>query len=203
MDQVRDELLDSDVNGNPLFKDIKVREASTSHLYRADQDPRYAWSFDAFGADDRAGAVQAVRWVSPPEFRSRRREEASDRCRDPDAFEVTMICPNDRYVNDAAICQAVVGTLARIGVKVSLLAQPKAQYSAKVLKPVTTRPHSICLAGRPARLDSDNVLHDIMGCRDDPKSNCGEANLGGYCNRSSMNSPRRSCRNPTRPSATS
>ena len=25
--------------------------------------------------------------------------------------------------------------------------------------------------------------HDIMGCRDDPKSNRGEANLGGYCNK--------------------
>ena len=30
-----------------------------------------------------------------------------------------MDCPNDRYVNDAAICQAVVGMLARIGVKVN------------------------------------------------------------------------------------
>ena len=53
----------------------------------------------------------------------------------PDGFEVTMDCPNDRYVNDAAICQAVVGMLARIGVKINLLAQPKAQYFAKVLKP--------------------------------------------------------------------
>ncbi len=44
----------------------------------------------------------------------------------PDGFEVTMDCPNDRYVNDAAICQAVVGMLARIGVKVDLLAQPEA-----------------------------------------------------------------------------
>ena len=52
----------------------------------------------------------------------------------PDGFEVTMDCPNDRYVNDAAICQAVVGMLARIGVKINLLAQPKAQYFAKVLK---------------------------------------------------------------------
>src|SRR5215831_8379265 len=53
----------------------------------------------------------------------------------PDGFEVTMDCPNDRYVNDAAICEAVVGLLARVGVKVDLLAQPKAQYFAKVLKP--------------------------------------------------------------------
>ena len=46
-----------------------------------------------------------------------------------------MDCPNDRYVNDEAICQAVVSMLARIDVKVNLNAQPKAKYFAKVLAP--------------------------------------------------------------------
>jgi peptide/nickel transport system substrate-binding protein len=32
-------------------------------------------------------------------------------------------------------------------------------------------------------MDSQNVLNDIMGCRDDPKSSRGEANLGGYCDK--------------------
>jgi peptide/nickel transport system substrate-binding protein len=33
-------------------------------------------------------------------------------------------------------------------------------------------------------MDSHNVLHDILGCRDDPKdATRGEANLGGYCNK--------------------
>ena len=95
-----------------------------------------------------------------------------------------MDCPNDRYVNDAAICQAVVGMLARIGVKVDLLAQPKAQYFAKVLKPGGYKTSLFMLGWTPDTLDSHNVLHDIMGCRDDPKDpNRGEANLGGYCNK--------------------
>lgn len=34
-----------------------------------------------------------------------------------DGFEVTMDCPNDRYVNDAAICQAIVGMMALLEVK--------------------------------------------------------------------------------------
>ena len=37
----------------------------------------------------------------------------------PNGFEVGMNCPNDRYVNDGAICQAVAANLARIGVKVN------------------------------------------------------------------------------------
>jgi len=101
----------------------------------------------------------------------------------PDGFEVGMDCPNDRYVNDAAICQAIVGMLARVGVKVNLMAQPKAQYFAKVLKPGGYQTSFYLLGWTPGTSDSHNVLYDIMGCRDDPKSSRGEANLGGYCNK--------------------
>ena len=94
-----------------------------------------------------------------------------------------MDCPNDRYVNDAAICQAVVGMLARIGVKVNLLAQPKAQYFAKVLNTGNYQTSFYLLGWTPGTSDAHNVLYEIMGCRDDPKSSRGQANLGGYCNK--------------------
>ena len=45
-----------------------------------------------------------------------------------DGFSVTLNCPNDRYINDEAICQAAVGMLGRIGIKVNLDAKPKAQH---------------------------------------------------------------------------
>ncbi len=46
----------------------------------------------------------------------------------PDGFEVELRCPNDRYVNDEAICTAVVGMLGKIGVKVNLFAQTKSKH---------------------------------------------------------------------------
>jgi len=46
----------------------------------------------------------------------------------PDGFSLTLNCPNDRYINDEAICQAAVGMLAQIGVTVNLDAKPKAQH---------------------------------------------------------------------------
>jgi len=46
----------------------------------------------------------------------------------PDGFSIQLDCPNDRYVNDEAICQAAVGMLAQIGIKVNLDAKPKAQH---------------------------------------------------------------------------
>ena len=96
-------------------------------------------------------------------------------------FEVTMDCPNDRYVNDEAICQAVTTMLARIGVKVNLLAQPKAKYFEKA-GPTKKYDSSFNLLGwTPGSFDSWNVISNIAGCRDaDGKG--GTFNYGGYCN---------------------
>src|SRR6185312_4479600 len=52
----------------------------------------------------------------------------------PNGFEVTLDCPNDRYINDALICQALTSMWAKIGLKVNLDAMPKAQYFAKINK---------------------------------------------------------------------
>jgi len=45
-----------------------------------------------------------------------------------DGFSIVLNCPNDRYINDEAICQAAVGMFGRIGVTVNLDAKPKAQH---------------------------------------------------------------------------
>jgi len=45
-----------------------------------------------------------------------------------DGFSIALNCPNDRYINDEAICQAVVGMLGQIGITVNLDAKPKAQH---------------------------------------------------------------------------
>ena len=46
----------------------------------------------------------------------------------PNGFDVELRCPNDRYVNDEAICTAVVGMFGKIGVNVSLFAQTKSKH---------------------------------------------------------------------------
>ncbi len=46
----------------------------------------------------------------------------------PKGFDVELRCPNDRYVNDEAICTAVVGMLGKIGVNVNLFAQTKSKH---------------------------------------------------------------------------
>jgi peptide/nickel transport system substrate-binding protein len=184
MDQSRDELLYSNVKGKNPFKDIRVREA----FYKA-------VDVDLIQKRVMRGLSTPSALMVAPQLFALSKEFTRPKY-DPDAakkllteagygdLQVTMDCPNDRYVNDSAICEAVVGMLARIGVKVDLLAQPKQQYFAKVLKPGGFRTSFYLLGWTPASSDSHNVLHDIMGCRNDEKDPTrGEANLGGYCNK--------------------
>ena len=49
----------------------------------------------------------------------------------PNGFEVRMNCPNNRYVNDEEICQAVLAMWARIGVKATLMAENMATFSQR------------------------------------------------------------------------
>jgi peptide/nickel transport system substrate-binding protein len=184
MDQARDELLYSNIKGKNPFKDIRVREA----FYKAiDVDlikNRVMRGLSTPSALMIAPQLYALskdftRPKADPDGAKKLMAEAGY----PDGFEVTMDCPNDRYVNDADICQAVVGMLARIGVKVNLLAQPKAQYFGKVLKPGGYQTSFYLLGWTPASMDSHNVLYDILGCHDPKEPTRGEANLGGYCNK--------------------
>jgi peptide/nickel transport system substrate-binding protein len=45
-----------------------------------------------------------------------------------DGFSIRLDCPNDRYINDEAICQAAVGMLGQIGITVNLDAKSKALH---------------------------------------------------------------------------
>jgi peptide/nickel transport system substrate-binding protein len=52
-------------------------------------------------------------------------------------FAITLNCPNDRYINDEAICQAATGMLGKIGIKVTLDSKPKAQHFPLIKKKET------------------------------------------------------------------
>jgi peptide/nickel transport system substrate-binding protein len=185
MDQSRDELLYSNVKGKNPFKDIRVREAFYKAIDIEAIKNRVMRGLATPSALMIAPQLYALsKDFTRPKYDPDGAKKLLTEAGYGDGFEVTMDCPNDRYVNDAAICQAVVGMLARIGVKVDLLAQPKAIYFGKVLKPGGYKTSFYLLGWTPASMDSHNVLHDILGCRDDPKDPTrGEANLGGYCNK--------------------
>jgi peptide/nickel transport system substrate-binding protein len=182
-DQIRDELLESSVKGKNPFKDVRVRQAFNQAIDKETIKARVMRGLSTPSA--LMIAPELVPWAkdfTSPKFDAEAARKLLADAGYPNGFEVGMDCPNDRYVNDGQICQAVVGMLARIGVKVNLNAQPKAQYFAKVLKAGGYKTSFYLLGWTPGTFDSHNVMFDIHGCRADGSPR-GESNLGGYCNK--------------------
>jgi peptide/nickel transport system substrate-binding protein len=179
MDQSRNELLYSSVKGKNPFKDKRVRQA----FYQA---------IDIEGIQKTVmrGAARPTGLMVGPGINgfdaglNKRLAYDPDGARKlladagyPNGFEVTMNCPNDRYVNDARICQTVAANLSRIGVKINLAAETKGTYFPKILR----RDTSFYLLGwTPGTYDAHNALNALMACPDDKGT--GQFNLGSYCN---------------------
>jgi peptide/nickel transport system substrate-binding protein len=93
-------------------------------------------------------------------------------------FTVTMIAPNNRYVNDEKIAQAVAGMLAKINIKVELKTMPKAQYWDEFDAQVA----DIQMIGWHSDTeDTANFFEYLLMCPN-KETGSGQYNSGNYCN---------------------
>ena len=175
MDQKRDELLFSSVKGKNPFKDKRVRQAFyqaididaiKNRIMRGASNP----SAQMVGPGIKGFQPDLKRLPHDPEGAKKLLAEAGY----PSGFEVKMNCPNDRYVNDGEICQAVAGMLARIGVKINLEAESKGTYFPKILSRNTS---FYMLGWTPATYDAHNAMYNLMAS---PSGGQGQFNLGSY-----------------------
>ncbi|MGG7566273.1 ABC transporter substrate-binding protein [Rhodovulum sp. DZ06] len=134
MDQGIAELRSSDVKGKNPFADQRVREAMNLAI-----DKKAIQRVVMEGLSFPAGMITSPGVLGNTPEQDAVREYDLDRAKAlmeeagyPDGFTVQLDCPNNRYINDEAICQATVSMLARIGVKVNLEAIPKAQHFPKI-----------------------------------------------------------------------
>lgn len=180
-DQSRDQLLKSDVQGRNPFKDVRVRrafvhaidvEAIRSRVMRGQSRP--SWLMVGPGINGFDEDLDKARPRVDLDAARRLLSEAGY----PNGFGVTMDCPNDRYVNDEAICQAVTAMLARIGVRVTLAAQTRARYFAEILGPRYNTSFYL-LGWTPATYDAHNMLFNLAATR---KGDQGQFNVGAYSN---------------------
>jgi len=194
MNQWKDTLPGSAVEGENPFKDQRVREA----VYRAiDIDlinQRIMRGQATAAALMVAPGVngftdQIERYAYDPEKSKALLAEAGY----PDGFKLTFQCSNDMYLNDEAICLAISSMLARVGIEADTNVQARAQYLEAVLSP--NMDFGLAMLGTtPASLDSHIALFSLHMCprlsedrpiwaADDIKSLvAGTSNYAGYCN---------------------
>ncbi|MCP5265885.1 MAG: ABC transporter substrate-binding protein [Burkholderiaceae bacterium] len=182
-DQARDELKYSNVKGKNPFKDVRVRKAFMQAI-----------NIDAIKSKVMRGASRPSAVMIAPQVNGYNAAVDKRMPYDPKAakqlladagypngFEVTMDCPNDRYVNDEQICQAVASMMARVGVKVKVFAQTKSKYFGKVLAQNGYDTSFFLLGWTPSTFDAHNPIASLFACRGGPDK-LGSFNLGGYCN---------------------
>ncbi len=130
MDQFRDELPGSNVKGKNPLKDVRVRKA----LYQA-IDINTINRVTMRGLSQPTGTMispQVNGWTKKADARYAFDITAAKKLLDDagykDGFEVDFACPNNRYINDEEICQAVTAMWSKIGVKAKLRTLPLVTY---------------------------------------------------------------------------
>jgi peptide/nickel transport system substrate-binding protein len=137
MDQGRDQLLYSNVVGKNPFKDVRVRRA----LYQA-------IDIDLIKNRLMSGQALPTGAIMPSPLGTQMAPEAEKRAPFDlaaakklmaeagygEGFEVTLDCPNNRYINDERLCSALAAMWSKISVKVRINSMPRTTYFPKIEK---------------------------------------------------------------------
>ena len=134
LDQFSNELKYSDIKGKNPFKDIRVRKAMNMAV-----DREAIKRVTMRGLSIPAGIMVAPSvhgWSQdldkPVALDLEGAKKLLAEAGYPSGFSFQLDCPNNRYVNDEEICQALVGMWARAGLKTKLLAQSMPIWIGKI-----------------------------------------------------------------------
>ncbi len=164
---------------NP-FLDARVREA----VARAVNVPAILQTIM------RGNAEPASQLVSPA-MRGFSQAHAEGMAYDPEAarallaeaghaegFGFGLKCPNDRYLNDEAVCQALVGMLAQVGLQAQLEAMPVQNYWPELR---ADNFDMYLLGWSPGTFDAEHPMR-FLAATPDEAAKLGSWNFGGYSN---------------------
>jgi peptide/nickel transport system substrate-binding protein len=135
MDQHRPELLYSSLKGKNPFKDRRVRQALyqaiditaiQSRLMRGQARPTGNITPSPLGAFNDA----AIEARLPYDLAAAKKLLAEAGY--GSGFDVTLDCPNNRYIHDEELCQALASMWAKLGVTVRVNAMPRSTYFPKL-----------------------------------------------------------------------
>jgi peptide/nickel transport system substrate-binding protein len=163
-DQWRDEALDLPGSGKNPFKDVRVRKAFAHAI-----DTKAIQRVVMRGASTPTGLMIAPgingfqdNMNTPYKFDPETSKKLLAEAGYAEGFPLTFDCPNDRYVNDEAICTAVVPMLERVGIKVTLNAQTKSLHFNKIGQAEGNNTSFYMLGWTPGSYDAYNPLQNLM-----------------------------------------
>ncbi len=168
--------------GKNPFKDVRVREGVLPrHRRGRDRQAGHARAGQRRRPADRAAAVPLAGDFKRPGYDPKPRQGAARRGGYPNGFEVPLDCPNDRYVNDEAICQASP-RCSPASASRSTSSPTEGEVFAKILKAELR--HLVLPARLDARRRQRFAQHPVRARRLPRRQDllARTTNLGNYCN---------------------
>lgn len=115
-------------NSNEALKDVRVRQAIVHAINNEGIVKKIMKGFATTAGQQGPEGYAGYDANLVPRYDLKKAKELMKEAGYADGFSLTMMAPNNRYVNDAKIAQAAAAMLSKIGIKVDLKTLPKAQY---------------------------------------------------------------------------
>ncbi len=163
---------------NPALADPKVRMAIDYAVNNAGIVDRIMKGFGTVGAQASPAGYLGHNPELTPRFDVEKAKALMAEAGYADGFSLTMMAPNNRYVNDDKIAQAVASMLAQINITVDLKTMPKAQYWPTF----DERAADMMMIGWHADTEDSANFHQFLSACFDADTGNGQYNSGGYCN---------------------
>ncbi|MGI9302388.1 MAG: ABC transporter substrate-binding protein [Gammaproteobacteria bacterium] len=160
------------------FKDPRVRQAM---VYAVNNDGIVKKIMRGFGTAAAQQSPKGYLGYNPslkPRFDLKKAKQLMKDAGHEDGFSVTMMAPNNRYVNDDKVAEAVAGMLAKINIKVDLKTMPKAQYWPKF----DERAADIMMIGWHSDTEDSSNFTEFLLMTPDEATGYGQYNSGNYSN---------------------
>ncbi|OMH38098.1 ABC transporter substrate-binding protein [Motiliproteus sp. MSK22-1] len=160
------------------FRDLRVRQAIVNAINNEGIVKKIMKGFATAAGQQSPKSFVGHKESLKPRYDLKRARQLMKEAGYESGFSVTMVTPNNRYVNDAKIARAVVSMLAKINIQVDLRTIPKAQFWAEL----DARSADIMMVGwRSDTEDSANFSEFLIMCPN-PETGAGQYNSGSYCN---------------------
>jgi len=162
----------------PQFRDKRVREAIVLAINNTGIADKIMRGFATPAAQHSPPHYVGHNQALQPRYDLRRARELMKEAGNEDGFSVTMIAPNNRYVNDYKIAEAAAAMLAKINIKVDLKTLPKAQFWPKF----DARAADIMMIGWYSDTQDSANFAEFLSMTPDQATGYGQYNSGNYSN---------------------
>ncbi len=160
------------------FKDVRVRQAIVHAINNEGIVQKIMRGFGTAGAQMSPAGYLGHNPALKPRYDVAAAQALMKEAGYGDGLEVSMMCPNNRYVNDFKICEASASMLAKIGIKVDLTTMPKAQYWPKF----DERAADIMMIGWHSDTEDSANFYEFLAMTPNADTGRGQYNSGAYSN---------------------